>query len=160
VESEVLSGYAFVGDVCGFDISPFRTLAAQRLPVHGTMTSWRRLSGDIDLLRIDLCAREHVAETRRLSIPVQHDGIAVGVIQWMNVDLADGVAFSNHPDEYSDGGWLQVLHTFPAPIAVTAGRELDVVVGHDRSSLIVMPEDGITSRQGLETAFGNPSPDS
>jgi type II protein arginine methyltransferase len=160
VESEVLSGYAFVGDVCGFDISPFRTLAAQRLPVHGTMTSWRRLSGDIDLLRIDLCAREHVAETRRLSIPVQHDGIAVGVIQWMNVDLADGVAFSNHPDEYSDGGWLQVLHTFPAPIAVTAGRELDVVVGHDRSSLIVMPEVGITSRQGLETAFGNPSPDS
>jgi predicted RNA methylase len=160
VESEVLSGYTFVGDVCGFDISPFGTLAAQRLPVHGTMTSWRRLSGDMDLLRIDLSAKEHFAETRTLSIPVQHDGIAVGVIQWMNVDLADGVAFSNHPDEYSDGGWLQVLHTFPDPVAVTAGKELDVVVGHDRSSLIVMPEAGIKSRQGLEAAFGSRSPDS
>jgi hypothetical protein len=78
----------------------------------------------------------------------------------MNVDLAEGVAFSNHPDEYSDGGWLQVLHTFPDPIAVTAGKELDVVVGHDRSSLIVMPEAGIKSRQRLEAAFGSRSPDS
>jgi predicted RNA methylase len=160
VESEVLSGYTFVGDVCGFDISPFGTLAARRLPVHGTMTSWRRLSGDVDLLRIDLSAKEHFAETRTLSIPVQHDGVAVGVIQWMNVDLAEGVAFSNHPDEYSDGGWLQVLHTFPDPIAVTAGKELDVVVGHDRSSLIVMPEAAIKSRQGLEAALGSPSADS
>jgi type II protein arginine methyltransferase len=160
VESEVLSGYTFVGDVCGFDISPFGKLAARRLPVHGTMTSWRRLSGDVDLLRIDLSAKEHFAETRTLSIPVQHDGVAVGVIQWMNVDLAEGVAFSNHPDEYSDGGWLQVLHTFPDPIAVTAGKELDVVVGHDRSSLIVMPEAAIKSRQGLEAALGSPSADS
>jgi tetratricopeptide (TPR) repeat protein len=138
-ESKVLSDYAFVGDVSGFDISTFGALSAQRLPVHGTMTSWRRLSRDIDLLRIDLSAREHFAEIRTLSIPVEEDGIAVGVVQWMNVDLAEGVSFSNHPNDYSDGGWLQVLHIFPQPISVTAGRPLDVMVGHDRSSLIVMP---------------------
>jgi len=139
VESDVLSDYAFVGNVSGFDLSPFGALAAQRLPVHGTMTSWRRLSDDIDLLRIDLSAREHLAETRKLPIPVLKDGVAVGVVQWMNVDLADGVAVSNHPDEHSDGGWLQILHTFPQPISVAAGEQLDVMVGHDRTSLIVMP---------------------
>jgi predicted RNA methylase len=138
VESDILSEYAFVAEVSGFDVSPFGALAAQRLPVHGSMTSWRRLSGDIDLLRIDLSAREHVAEIRKLPIAVKEDGVAVGVIQWMNVDLADGVAFSNHPDDYSDGGWLQVLHTFPQPIPVSAGERLDVMVGHDRNSLIVM----------------------
>jgi predicted RNA methylase len=139
VESDVLSEHAFVGDVSGFDISPFGALAAQRLPVHGTMTSWRRLSEDIDLLRIDLSAREHLAEIRKLPIPVLEDGVAVGIVQWMNLDLADGVAFSNHPDDYSDGGWLQVLHTFPQAIRVSAGERLDVMVGHDRNSLIVMP---------------------
>jgi predicted RNA methylase len=157
VESKVLSDYAFVGDVSGFDISPFGTLAAQRLPVHGTMTSWRRLSGDIDLLRIDLSAREHVAEIRKLSIPINQDGFAVGVIQWMNVDLADGVAFSNHPDDYSDGGWLQVLHTFPCPIAVTAGEHLDVMVGHDRSSLIIMPEPCIENGGDPDVPFESPA---
>jgi Ribosomal protein L11 methyltransferase (PrmA)/Tetratricopeptide repeat len=143
VESDVLSAYTFVGEVAGFDVSPFGALAAQRLPVHGTMTAWRRLSPDIDLLRIDLTAREHTAEIRKLSIPVEADGVAVGVVQWMHVDLAEGVAFSNHPNDYTDGGWLQVLHAFPRPIPVTAGKPIDVMVGHDRSSLMVMPDDGI-----------------
>jgi predicted RNA methylase len=142
VESDALSQYAFVGDVSGFDVSPFGALAAQRLPVHGTMTSWRRLSTDIDLLRIDLSAREYFADIRRLPIRVLKDGVAVGIVQWLNVDLADDVAFSNHPDDNSDGGWLQVLHTFPQPIPVSAGEQLDVMVGHDRTSLIVMPAPG------------------
>jgi len=107
--------------------------------VHGTMTAWRRLSRDIDLLRIDLAASEHLAEMRKLPIPVEADGIAVGVVQWIHVDLADDVAFSNHPEDCSDGGWLQVLHIFPQPIPVIAGEHLDVMVGHDRTSLIVMP---------------------
>ena len=154
VESDALSKYAFVGDVSGFDISPFGALAAQRLPVHGAMTSWRRLSGDIDLLRIDLSAKEHVAEIHKLPIPVEADGVAVGVVQWMNVDLADGVAFSNHPDHYSDGGWLQILHTFPQPVSVSAGELLDVMVGHDRRSLIVMPAPTTSASQQNQTAVG------
>lgn len=60
----------------------------------------------------------------------------------MSVDLADRVAFSNHPDAQSDGGWPQVLHTFPQPIPVSAGEQLDVMVGHDRRSLIVTPAPG------------------
>jgi len=140
MESAILADYAFIATVSGFDLSAFGALAAQRLPVHGTMTSWRRLSMDIDLLRIDLSAKEHVAEIRKLAVEVAEDGIAIGVVQWISVDLADGISFSNHPNDYTDGGWLQVLHTFPRPIAVTAGQCLDIMVGHDRSSLIVMPE--------------------
>jgi|SRR5579859_7022257 len=139
VESDVLSDYAFVGQVSGFDISPFGALAAQRLPVHGSMTAWRRLSGDVDLLKIDLSSQEHVSAIRQLAVPVREDGVAVGIVQWMNLDLADGVVFSNHPEHESDGGWLQVLHTFPEPIPVSAGEQLDMMVGHDRNSLIVMP---------------------
>ena len=151
VESEVLSKYAFVANVSGFDISPFGALAAQRLPVHGTMTAWRRLSRDVDLLRIDLAASEHQAEIRKLPIPVEANGVAVGVVQWIQVDLADDVAFSNHPEEGSDGGWLQVLHTFPQPIPVFAGEHLDVMVGHDRTSLIVMPALDASNDKGRDT---------
>ena len=137
VESEVLSESAFVGVVSGFDVSPFNALSAQRLPLHGMMTSWRRLSPDVDLLTIDLTARQHQTEIRKLPISVLEDGIAIGIVQWINVDLGDGVTFSNHPSEYSGGGWLQILHTFPQPVAVSAGSQLDVMVGNDRTSLIV-----------------------
>ncbi len=160
VESDVLSEHAFVGEVSGFDVSPFGALSAQRLPVHGTMTSWRRLSPDVDLLRIDLTAREHGAEIRKLPIPVLKDGIAVGIVQWMNLDVAEGVGFSNHPDENSDGGWLQVLHTFPQPISVAAGGQLDMMVGHDRTSLIVMPAASAPRQEeGLSVAVAVQSPE-
>jgi SAM-dependent methyltransferase len=139
VESEVLDKYAAVSVVSGFDVSPFTELAPSRLPVHGVMTSWRRLSDDFDLVRIDLTESKHQAVIQERTITVREDGHAVGVVQWISLDLAEGISFSNHPDLYFDGGWLQVLHTFPRPIPVVKGQELDLTLGHDRISLIVLP---------------------
>ncbi len=139
VESQVLADYSFVGDVSGFDLSRFGDFAPQKLPIHGTMTDWRRLSADVELLRIDLTAKRHPSALQRLSIDVLEDGVATGIVQWMHVDLAEGVTFDNHPDGYTDGGWLQVLHAFAKPIQVVAGQTLDFAVGHDRITLIVQP---------------------
>lgn len=139
VESPVLADYVFVGEVSGFDVSRFGALAAQKLPIHGTMTDWKRLSHDIELLRIDLTRTAHPADLHALSIPVMEDGTAAGIVQWMHVDLAEGITFDNHPDGYTDGGWLQVLHTFPEPVPVRAGDTLKIAVGHDRMTLILRP---------------------
>lgn len=139
VESAVLANYVFVDEVSGFDVSRFGAFASQKLPIHGTMTDWRRLSADVELVRVDLTAMRHGADLHRLSIPVLADGVATGIVQWMQVDLAEGVSFDNHPDGYSDGGWLQVLHNFPRPIQVRAGQTLDLAVGHDRTTLIIQP---------------------
>jgi type II protein arginine methyltransferase len=103
------------------------------------MTSWRRLSDDFDLVRIDLTKSKHEAVIQERAVTVREHGQAVGVVQWINLDLADGISFSNHPDRYFEGGWLQVLHTFPRPIPVVKGQQLDLTVGHDRVSLIVLP---------------------
>jgi type II protein arginine methyltransferase len=139
VESLVLEDYVFVGEVSGFDVSAFGGLAAQKLPIHGTMTGWKRLSGDVELLRIDLTRTAHPSDLQLLSIPVLADGRAAGIVQWMQVDLAEGITFDNHPDGYTDGGWLQVLHAFPQPIAVRAGDVLHLAAGHDRVTLILRP---------------------
>lgn len=151
VESSVLHKYASVGDVSGFDVSPFGELSPLRLPVHGAMTSWRRLSDDFDLVRIDLTVAKHEAELRKVSVPILDDGEAVGIVQWMQLDLADGIGFSNHPDDYSDGGWLQVLHTFPRPIAVSKGERFELMIGHDRASLIIAP---LERKPGVDPEVG------
>jgi type II protein arginine methyltransferase len=139
VESQVLADYVFVDQVSGFDVSRFGALAAPKLPIHGTMTDWKRLSGDVELVHIDLTRAAHTSDLRTLEIEVIEDGVATGIVQWMQVDLAEGIAFDNHPDGYSDGGWLQVLHNFPAPMAVRAGDVLKLAVGHDRVTLIIRP---------------------
>lgn len=139
VESAVLADYVFVDQVSGFDISRFGALASPKLPIHGTMTDWKRLSADVELVHIDLSRTQHASDLHLLEIDVLEDGIASGIVQWMHVDLADGISFDNHPDGYTDGGWLQMLHNFPEPIAVHAGDVLNVAVGHDRVTLIVRP---------------------
>jgi type II protein arginine methyltransferase len=139
VESAILHKYAFVADVSGFDLSLFTALSPPRLPVHGTMTSWRRLSDDFEIIRIDLTAPTFQPELYKIAITITADGEAVGIIQWISLDLAEGVKFSNHPNGYFDGGWLQILHTFPRPISVAMGERLELVVGHDRASIIVSP---------------------
>jgi tetratricopeptide (TPR) repeat protein len=139
VESAVLADYVFVDRVSGFDVSRFGALATQKLPIHGTMTDWKRLSDDLELLRLDLTRKVHPSDLQLLSIDVVEDGLAAGIVQWMSIDLSEGIAFDNHPNGYTDGGWLQVLHTFPEPLAVRAGDVLNLAVGHDRTSLIVRP---------------------
>ncbi|RZK00560.1 MAG: RNA methyltransferase [Novosphingobium sp.] len=139
VESDVLKDYVFVDRVSGFDLSRFGDFAAMKLPIHGTMTDWRRLSADIELVRVDLTKKRHESDLQVLSVPVVADGVATGIVQWMQIDLAEGISFDNHPDGYSDGGWLQILHNFPQPIQVRAGEVLDLAVGHDRITLIVQP---------------------
>jgi tetratricopeptide (TPR) repeat protein len=139
VASDTLSAYSNVRHVSGFDVSRFNTLAPIRLPVHGTMSGWTRLSGDFEIASLDLTLHSHEAKRRSISIPVTATGTVIGVVQWMHVDLIGDISFTNHPDDYHDGGWLQVLHAFPEPIAVEAGSELTLIVGHDKTSLIVMP---------------------
>ncbi|WP_404338294.1 50S ribosomal protein L11 methyltransferase [Sphingomonas sp. MMS12-HWE2-04] len=139
VTSENLADYTFVGQVSGFDLSAFTAFAPQRLPIHGTMTGWKRLSDDVELVRLDLQQKKHDAVLSRLRIPVTASGPAIGIVQWMHIDLWEGVSFDNHPDHYADGGWLQVLHSFPEVIDVAAGETLDIAVGHDRITLILLP---------------------
>lgn len=139
VESDVLADYVFVDQVSGFDVSRFGSLASTKLPIHGTMTDWKRLSQDVELVHIDLTTKRHKSDLKMLEIEVTADGTAAGIVQWMHVDLAEGISFDNHPGTYSDGGWLQVLHSFPEPIAVRAGDVLNLAVGHDRVTLIVRP---------------------
>lgn len=152
VESQVLADYVFVDQVSGFNLARFGELASPKLPIHGTMTDWRRLSDDVELVHIDLTRTAHESDLHLLQIDVLEDGIATGIVQWMHVDLAEGVTFNNHPDGYTDGGWLQVLHNFPEPIAVRAGDVLNVAVGHDRVTLIVRPLEVIAAASQAQVA--------
>ena len=152
VESQVLADYVFVDQVSGFDISRFGALASPKLPIHGTMTDWKRLSDDVELVHIDLTRTQHQSDLHLLQINVLEDGIATGIVQWMHDDLAEGISFDNHPDGYTDGGWLQVLHNFPEPVAVHAGDVLNVAVGHDRVTLIVRPLEVIAAAEQVKVA--------
>lgn len=135
-----LERIAVVDGAAGFDLSPFAALASPRLPLSGFSPPWTRLSADHELLRLDLTQSAHPPSLQTFVVPITADGIAVGIVQWLRVELDTVTVFANPPETYGAGGWQQVLHTFPHPVPVTAGMSLRLTVGHDRSSLILASE--------------------
>lgn len=136
---DALESLAFTGTVAGFDLSAFTILAAPRLPILGFSPPWVRLSGDHDLVQFDLTAPTHSPSLARLPVRATTDGLAVGIVQWMRVDLDEQTVFTNPSETTAGGGWQQVLHTFPRPIRVAAGETVEIAAGHDRAGLILMP---------------------
>lgn len=130
---------AFVDAVSGFDLSAFTALAAPRLPIIGFTPPWTRLSADYDLVAFDLTAATHLPFLGHHRLRASADGTAVGIVQWMRVELDAETVFTNPPETTNTGGWQQVLHTFPRPIPVTAGQDIEIAAGHDRAGLILVP---------------------
>ncbi|MBV8537455.1 MAG: 50S ribosomal protein L11 methyltransferase [Alphaproteobacteria bacterium] len=137
-----LEEMAFAGTVSGFDLSAFTALSAPRLPIVGFSPAWTRLSADHDLVAFDLTTPTHPPVLERRPLRASTDGVAVGIVQWMRVTLDADTTFANPPETTVAGGWQQVLHTFPRPIRIAAGQSLDILAGHDRAGLILMPASG------------------
>jgi tetratricopeptide (TPR) repeat protein len=134
-----LERLAAVGPVSGFDLSPFQALSAPRLPILGASTPWARLSADHDLVHIDLMQPANPPAVTRLPLQASADGLAVGIIQWMRIALDAETVFANPPEQEIGGGWQQVLHTFTTPVRVARGETVEILAGHDRANLILMP---------------------
>jgi len=134
-----LEQMAFAGTVAGFDLSAFTALSAPRLPIVGFSPPWTRLSPDHDLVAFDLTATTHPPVLERRPLRASADGVAVGIVQWMRVALDAETTFANPPETTDAGGWQQVLHTFLRPIRVTAGQSIDILAGHDRAGLVLLP---------------------
>ncbi len=49
---------------------------------------------------------------------VPEDGTATGIVQWMQVDLAEGVSFDNH----TDGGRVCAKHRRSGPVPDECGE--------------------------------------
>lgn len=129
-----------VGRVSGFDLSPFSALSCPRLPIWQDSPPWTRLSPDFDLLHLDLTQRTNPPFETRIAVPAVATGTAFGVVQWMRIDLDESATYSTAPEgARRQGNWLQILHTFSRPIPVSAGQTVELIVGHDRTHLLVAP---------------------
>jgi type II protein arginine methyltransferase len=137
---ETLAHLIRVGQVSGFDLSPFSSLACPRLPIWQDSPPWTRLSPDFDVLHLDLTRRANPPFETRITVPISTTGTAYGVVQWMRIDLDEATTYSTGPEgTHRQGNWLQILHTFARPISVSAGQTAELIVGHDRTNLLVTP---------------------
>lgn len=139
VTSAKLDQLVRVDMVSGFSMSEFSAYAPHKLHVHGGLSDWTRLSADVPLVSVDLTRKQKASRFDTLPVTATADGKALGVVQWLVIDLGFDATFSNHPEFDEEGGWLPVFHPFPEPIDVVAGDVVELIVGHDSTSIVVKP---------------------
>jgi hypothetical protein len=134
-----IEGMLFAGSSHGFDLSPFNDFAPPLLAASINNVPHDVLSDDVELVNFDLHAREFPMESRVLDVTATTAGVALGLVQWIHLDLDGHVHYENRPSSapHAESHWTQIIHRFARPTAVEKGGVLRIRIRHDRQQLLI-----------------------
>ena len=121
-----------VTDVLGFDLSKFNSISQKTFYLQ-LREKPLLLSDPEAAFNIDLCAATEIStEEKIIQVEANKDGICVGLIQWLWIQLYKDVEYENMPGE-SDSHWGSPFYAFDEPFSVRAGDVIDIkaILGED-----------------------------
>jgi len=128
-----------MGEVLGFDLSPFNILAPPQLSNAEDGGRFDAYSEPVEIFRFDLNAFQQPDRGhQQMEIAVTRDGTVQGFMQWLWMDFGGGITFENRPPLKSV--WWPVVHLFPEEVSVREGDLLCLTAQHDQERLMIWPE--------------------
>jgi type III protein arginine methyltransferase len=133
-----LEGQLFVDRVAGFTIAPFNDFARLQMHLLVNRVPHNVLSDDFEAYRLDLARPPLQPEKRVFDVVATKPGRCFGVVQWLRLDLMEGVSYENRPDPNATiEGWGHILHRFARPIDLKAGDHVRLSVQHNGRTLLI-----------------------
>ncbi len=135
---QALEGNFFIDRAAGFTISPFNHFARLRMDLQVNCVPHDVLSADFEAYRLDLTRPPLQPEQRVIDVVATRPGRCFGVVQWLRLDLIEGLTYENRPNTGATiDGWGHTLHRFAEPIELRAGDRVRLAVQHNRSTLLI-----------------------
>lgn len=120
----------------GFDLSQFDAVSDPLFPC-GRAAATSLLSDDGELFNVDLTGRSTPAGARTsVELRVREAGDVVGILQWLDIELGDGITLGTGPGSASTN-WGQSFAPLREPLAVVAGQAVTVHGWHNQDRLLV-----------------------
>ncbi|WP_409475035.1 50S ribosomal protein L11 methyltransferase [Streptomyces sp. HC307] len=136
VESPELRSMNHIGEIEGFDFSPFTSLASlEYFSTNLGNYQHRVLTPPVELFRFDFGA-DTQPEQQIVEVVPQESGKAHAVVMWFELDLVPGITLTNNP-ETSGLHWKQAVQTFREPRECRSGEPLGLRATHDMESVLV-----------------------
>ncbi len=111
-----------LANIEGFDLAPFETLARYPVEAASNDPSIALRSDAVDLFGWNLASGGPYGPGRNTAALTVRDGEANGVIQWIHIDLIDGVTYENAPAPGPNSSWACLFYPFargPVPVGTT-----------------------------------------
>ena len=135
----MLRGMLYAEKINDFDMTPFNDFAPANFGMLLDRFPHEVLSNDAELIRFDLRDASFPMGTRRVNIEVKKPGIALGIAQWIKLELDAHTQYENRPSPSApfNGHWTHVLYRFPKPITVAPGDLIPLKISHYRTQITV-----------------------
>ena len=136
---DLLRGMLYVEEINGFDMTPFNDFAPANMGMLLDRFPHEILSNDVELMRFDLRSRNFPMSGRRVNLEVTKKGVALGVVQWIKLELDSETSYENRPSPKAafNGHWTQVAYRFARPLNVVPGDLVPLQVRHYRTQITV-----------------------
>ncbi len=131
-ESNDISVNASVTNVHGFDLSKFNSITQNKFNLRFKGTT-RLLSNPEDAFSINLNDDSELGRTEKIiQLQATQEGICLGLVQWIWIQLYEEIQYENKPDE-NDSHWITPVYLFDEPFAAKIGDivEIKAVLGDD-----------------------------
>lgn len=99
IEDPAMRPRARIGEVEGFDLSPFNKLVTRRAGLAGGLSQDRRLLTEPTMLfDLDFAAPSPLVGRTAQSVTVRTDGAADAILLWFSLDFGGGLRLDNDPE--------------------------------------------------------------
>lgn len=135
VGGEELAKNVYADNSFGFDVRDFNAIYPKKRPLYREDLLPELMSAPVEAFRFDFSNDSAFpAQSKRIEITATQAGPCYGIIQWIRIDMAEGVRFENRPaGRRSVASWQQTTYGFDEPIDLKAGAVIAVNATHDRS---------------------------
>ena len=93
------------------------------------------MSKTFEAFRFDFVNKSNFpSENKKIEIEATKAGRSYGVIQWIKIEMGDGLKHENHPSNLTSAStWQKILYLFDDPIELSIGQKVFITAKHERN---------------------------
>ena len=116
-------------------LKKFNSIIAKKHILHRQDLKIDLMSNAFEAFRFDFVNRNNFPpENKKIEIEAIKKGRSYGIIQWIKLEMGNGLKHENHPANLTKAsGWQKVLYLFDDPIELSIGQKVVITAKHERN---------------------------
>ena len=116
-------------------LKKFNSIIAKKHILHRQDLKIDLMSNASEAFRFDFVNKnDFPPENKKIEIEATKKGRSYGIIQWIKLEMGNGLNHENHPSNLTKAsGWQRILYVFDDPIELSIGQKVVITAKHERN---------------------------
>ena len=116
-------------------LKKFNSIIAKKHILHREDLKIDLMSNAFEAFRFDFVNKSNFpSENKKIEIEATKKGRSYGIIQWIKLEMGNGLNHENHPSNLTKAsGWQRILYVFDDPIELSIGQKVVITAKHERN---------------------------